>query len=168
MTISLKMHLIYAAYGRAMMRAHSLEMKLSTILMGHSIKNKRIPAPMKIKQMTFGLLVKTFIQEFRPSDYLEEELDNMVYFRNELAHRISDIVFNAIGGKGEWHEKIIIELSEIESYFAETDELLSPYFQECYEITNTSKETLLNIAQAIYPKLLEDDSFKSHYHRYST
>lgn len=78
----------------------------------------------------------------------------MVYFRNELAHRASEIIARA-ATYSEWHERAINEFSEIESFFLETKLLLSPYSEKCYEITKVSKEKVYEIAYSMYPGIRE-------------
>lgn len=147
---SLQLLLVHAAYGRAMISAHDLEMQLSAILMCHLIENEVDLSVEQIRRMTLGQLVRKFTSELKPSSALEEELDNMVYFRNELAHRASAIITRAATHE-EWHERAITELGEIESYFLETKLLLSPYFEKCYEITKISKDKIYEIASSLYP-----------------
>jgi hypothetical protein len=78
-----------------------------------------------------------------------EELDNMVYFRNELAHRISNfIVLKATSH--EWHDKVIKELGEIESYFNEAQEILLPYIEVCHKKLNLNEEKISEIAFSLY------------------
>lgn len=147
---SLQLVLVHAAYGRAMISAHDLEMQLSAILMCHLIGNEVDLTAEQIKRMTLGQLVKKFTNELKPSNVLEEELENMVYFRNELAHRASEIIACA-ATHIEWHERAIAEFGEIESYFLEAKLLLLPYFEKCYEITKVSKERIYEIARSMYP-----------------
>ena len=146
----LQMLLVHAAYGRAMMAAHGMEMRLTVFLMCHAIENNYPIALDSIKKMTFGVLVREFVKKYKPSEYLEEELDNMVFFRNDLAHRISDTLTRA-AAKDDWCDRVIRELTEIEGYFRETDELLNPYMERCHRITKTTYADLRRIAERIYP-----------------
>jgi hypothetical protein len=90
------------------------------------------------------------VKRFDPSDDLHEELDKMVFFRNELAHRISDAICRAATGS-EWREKVTKEMVEIEKIFGETNILLDPYMERCHRITKTNDADLKRIAELFYP-----------------
>lgn len=149
---SLQMIFVYAAYGKSMMSAHKLELKLLAIV---SCYPERLPEKCtaeSVGKMTFGALVNLFVKCFNPPEELIEELDNMIYFRNELAHRISNLII--LRAKSyEWHEAVIKELGEIDSYFKETREMLSPYIKECHKKLNVTEEKINKIAFVINPYL---------------
>ena len=87
-----------------------------------------------------------------PSGYLQEELDNMLYFRNSLAHRISETVLGEALDPG-WCLRVVTELSDIESYFRETNGLLECYVDEWLHANGYKKEKLFSIGKAIYKGL---------------
>ncbi|MGN6739603.1 hypothetical protein [Dyella sp.] len=145
----LQLMLVHAAYGRAMMKAHQLEMHLSTLLLCHAIENKLPSGPDHIKRMTLGTLAREFVEKYGPSDYVAEEIDNMVFFRNELAHRISEHIVRATTDE-EWHEKFIEELGEVEDMFVDTIKLLGPYMEQCYRFMGATHDDLLAIVNKVY------------------
>lgn len=144
--------LVQAAYGKAMMRAHHLELKLATFLMCHAVENNYKISHDAIKRMTLGVLVNEFINIYAPPEQIEEELDNMVFFRNELAHRISEsILLQSV--HDDWQQRVIDELATIEGYFRETDILLTPYMERSYSAINITEVDMLQVAKQIYPGL---------------
>ena len=147
--------LVDAAYGRAMRMAHLLESRLVTFLMYHAVENNYRIDRVRIKKMTLGVLSKEFIAKFNPSEQIEEELDNMVLFRNELAHRISDTIVTAAIHE-DWPERVVQELTEITSYFQDTLDLLEPYVEKGYRVLNASEEDLLRVVGKLYPGLKVD------------
>lgn len=147
---SLQMVFVHAAYGRSMMAAHRLEQSLLVILSCYPDNFPEKYTAEKIGKMTLGSLVNVFVNCFSPPEELVEELENMIYFRNELAHRISNFIISKTSSI-EWHDGIMRELGEIESFFEETNELLSPYVEACYKKLNLSKEKINEIAFSIYP-----------------
>lgn len=42
-----------------------------------------------LDRLTLGKFISEFTSRLSPSEYPAEELDNMLFFRNELTHRIS-------------------------------------------------------------------------------
>lgn len=145
----LQLMLVHAAYGRAMMKAHQLEMHLSTLLLCHAIKHKLPGDLSSIKRMTLGALSRGFVEKYNPSDEVAEEIDNMVFFRNELAHRISESIVRAAMDES-WHERFVEELGEIEGMFADTINLLDPYMEQCYRSMGVTRDDLLTIAKKVY------------------
>jgi hypothetical protein len=141
-----------AAYGRAMRMAHLLELKLVVLLMCHAVENNYPIDRESIKKMTLGALTKEFIAKFYPSNELAEELDNMVFFRNNLAHRISETIISAAVHEN-WSERVVDELVEIANFFRETINLLEPYMERSYRAMNASEEDLLKIVNRLYPGL---------------
>lgn len=144
--------LIQAAYGRAMLAVHHIEMKLVTYLMCYAVENSYSSDNDAIKRMPLGTLVREFVTKFVPSGQIEEELDNMVYFRNELAHRISQTIFHH-AAHDDWQQRVIEELATIEGYFHETDELLTPYMERSYGAIKITESDIYRVAQQIYPGL---------------
>ncbi|QNN47474.1 hypothetical protein H9L17_04875 [Thermomonas brevis] len=152
----LQAFLVDASYGRALRMAHLLESRLVTFLMCHAIENNYPIDKDGIKKMTLGVLVKEFIAKFNPSEQIEEELDNMVFFRNELAHRISETIISATVHK-DWQDRVVKELTEITGYFQETLTLLEPYVERSYRAMNVSEEVLLKIIGKLYPGIKVND-----------
>lgn len=106
--------------------------------------------PKSIKRMPLGALVKEFVAKYAPGDEIEEELDNMVFFRNELAHRIQETIVHATRDTN-WQERLIEELGTIESFFNDTEVLLQSYENRVYAALKVSKGALQHIAERIYP-----------------
>jgi len=121
---SLERHVLDAAYGRAMLEAHSLELCLANLLVLRLVDDgfsdeKYKSEYAKIKKKTMGKLISKVVEKYEISDYWQEELDNCLFFRNRLTHQISDdIVSSHINGDEE--NKLITELEEIKGYFIET------------------------------------------------
>lgn len=143
--------LVHAAYGRAMLAANALESKLCLFLMCHAVEGD-YAIPNSIKRMTLGALVNEFVARYAPGEEIEEELDNMVFFRNELAHRIQETIIYATTDM-DWPQRVIEELGTVESYFKDTETLLQPYEERAYSTLKVSKATLQNIAQRLYPDI---------------
>lgn len=145
----LQLTLVHAAYGRAMLAANSLESELCMYLMCYAIEGN-YAIPKSIKRMPLGALVKEFVAKYAPGDEIEEELDNMVFFRNELAHRIQETIVHATRDTN-WQERLIEELGTIESFFNDTEVLLQSYENRVYAALKVSKGALQHIAERIYP-----------------
>jgi len=146
---------VYAAYGRAMMAAHSLERRLAALLVTRAAdrrSSKEIfhAEQAEIDHLPLGPLIKRFISDFQPEERLVEELDNMLYFRNDLAHRISDLILCA-ARQEQWEEKVFTELTDITEYFRETREMLEPYAAEWFARHSISKHEVLTKVLAMYP-----------------
>lgn len=149
--------LVDAAYGRAMLSAHALERKLRTLLLIHFGEvrlnnNRRTAATEQIQRLTMGPLIEQFITAYKVEEHLQEELDNMLFFRNELAHRISDTIL----GKAlepDWRRRLVTELLEIESYFRETNQSLEHYIDEWLEANGFSKQQIISIGMGVYKGL---------------
>jgi len=142
--------LMHASYGRAMLAAHHMELRLSTFLLCNAIERDEPATHESFKKLTLGRLVNEFVNRFDPSEELREELDNMVFFRNELAHRISDTICRAATDSG-WREKVTKEMIEIERMFGETNVLLDPYMERLHRITKTTDADLRRITELAYP-----------------
>lgn len=144
--------MLHACYGKAVLSAHMLEMRLSLFMECHAVEHGYRASPEAIKRMTLGMLVNEFIEKHDPPDSLAEELDNMVFFRNDLAHRISSMIFSR-AADADWHDKIIQELIDIDSFFKETIALLNPYMENCYRVLGVTNSQLHSIAGRVYPGL---------------
>lgn len=150
-----RMLLVHAAYGKAMLRVHSIELTLATLLICQVIFStdkggQRESEISKIRRLPLGLLTARFVAEFSPSEALEEELSNTVFFRNELAHRISDTIISA-ALQENWEEKVIVELNDICGYFSDSIALLRPYKTKFVEMLGLTDKKLLDIVYAVYP-----------------
>jgi hypothetical protein len=144
--------MLHVAYGKALLTSHQLEMRLSMLLQCHAVEHD-YPAPQEaIKKMTLGVLVNEFIEKYDPPDSLAEELDNMVFFRNELAHRISSMIVHRTAAT-DWHDKVMQDLIDIEVFLRDTNELLNPYIEHCYHVLGMTKHQVRRIAQRVYPGL---------------
>ena len=113
--------LIWAVHGRAMMGAHRLEKKLSLLLVQRAIdtcpSNDSLEQAIEaIYRLTLGPLINRFLTEFSASENLAEELDNMLFFRNELTHRISDMALNAADRHTQWTSRLIEEIENIPTF----------------------------------------------------
>jgi hypothetical protein len=149
------MLVVEAAYGKAMLRAHGLERTLATLLICKATISNRQRAEqdaaiVRIKRLPLGLLIERFETEFSPSEELTEELSNLLYFRNELTHRISDTICNA-AMKAHWHEKVTTELNEISGYFADCRPLLQPHMAACQAELGLTDERIEELVLATFP-----------------
>lgn len=149
---------VYAAYGQAMLSAHALERKLCTLLMTRCVEPKsdenHFDKQMaEIKRLPLGRLIERFIEGFSVEGELQEELDNMLYFRNELAHRIAEMLLRKALDPG-WHNRLVTELLEIESCFRETNARLECYLDEWLNANGYKKELLVSMGKAIYKGLV--------------
>ena len=152
-----RLWLVYAAYGQAMLNAHQLEKKLSSLLIAREAETSYNAEQHKqifeeIDRLTLGSLVKRFLIEFSPSEEITEELDNMLYFRNELTHRISDMFLNA-NHHPQWESRLIEEIQNISTYFSETRALLDPYSKAYLDRAGLTPERLVTIGKALYPNI---------------
>ena len=148
--------LIWAVYGRAMMGAHRLEKKLSLLLVERATdtcpsSDLREQAIKAIDRLTLGPLIDRFLTEFAPSENLVEELDNMLYFRNKLTHRISDMVLNAANRQTQWTSRLVEEIENISTYFSETCALLEPYSKEWMDGKGITQERLDKVWARLFP-----------------
>lgn len=145
-----RMLLMHASYGRAMLAAHHLELRLSLFLLCNAIERDELTTRDSFKRLTMGGLVAEFVKRFSPGEELREALDNMVFFRNELAHRISDTICDAAKDTG-WREKVTKEMMEIEQIFSGINALLDPYMERCHRITKTTDADLKRITELVFP-----------------
>ena len=146
---------IYAAYGRAMLAAHSLELRLAALLItrlvGDNLPIQQVQtAQAKIEKLTMGQLIKRFLQEFKPSEDIKEELNHMLHLRNELAHRIAKLILHSAQAPN-WEAQLNAELAELTTYFGETREALQPYINDWINKHGVSNAELLNRGLTLYP-----------------
>ena len=136
---------VYAAYGKAMIAAHSLERRMAALLLvrrAEKIESKIAVEVTDIDRLTLGQLIGHFAHEFSPPAALTTELGNMLYFRNLLAHRISHKILSAAQKDG-WEENLVIELYEISGHFKETSEALQPYIDSCLSSFSLAYNSLM-------------------------
>lgn len=150
-----RLYAVFAAYGRAMLDAHGLELRLATLLsvrifFGGGPQDEQSKALTKIEQQPMGNLIRDFITHYRPSEALMEELDNMLYFRNELAHRISGMILLAAKNE-DWETPLIKELTEMSEIFNDTQKLLEPFMAECRNKVGVPEETMRELGRRLYP-----------------
>ncbi|SDU67695.1 hypothetical protein [Desulfobacula phenolica] len=145
---------IYAAYGRAVLFAHSLERNLVVLLStrlaeAHHMQKDVFEAEQsKIKKMTLGRLIKQACNEFKFSPYWAEELDNVLFFRNRLVHDISEIITDHMWEHGD-KNKIINEIDEIASYFEAADKYVLGIVFEWFDEKGVEKASLYEIAKGL-------------------
>ncbi len=147
---------IEAAYGRAVLAAHRLETTLYTLLSVHfsevSGSNKVLCQEReKLSKMTLGNLVERVISEFHISEYWQEELDNMLYFRNRLVHQIATDLSSSFLRHGS-KQRIVEELERIRSYFVETDEEMERMLFDCLAAKGITKEKIDKVVTQIMAK----------------
>jgi hypothetical protein len=146
---------VYAAYGRATIAAHSLERALSSLLIA-TLVDRKLPREKfeadvaRFERMTLGPLIERFNQWFSPAEELQEELDNMLYFRNKLIHDISGTVLHR-AREVDWEQRVIQELTDITTYFLETREMLRDYSEKWLTSHGLSYAKLLKIGIEMYP-----------------
>ena len=155
---------VHAAYGKAMIAAHSLELRIAAILFARAEEDVKIGKSVDsgaIDRLTLGQLINRFLLEFSPPEELAKELDDMLYFRNELAHRISKTILSAAQRK-HWEEKVVSELYEISSYFAEASHSLQPFIDAFLSKHGLTLEPLLDRLLVNYPGIRQgaNNSFK--------
>ncbi len=155
------MILVEGAYGRAMLRAHGLEMELASMLLCNAtatsrgqVVGERVTRLTKeqILRLPLGLLIKHFVAAFSVSEDIADELDNLLFFRNELAHRISRIILKGLSKQDHqgWPQ-VIRELKDIASFFDDADELLAPYRRASAAALGLTEDELVEAAGRIYP-----------------
>lgn len=142
---------VEAAYGAAVLKAYQLENSLVLLLTTKLIdefgdeSSDFQKAQEKVKRLTMGRLIDRVLKEFELSDYWGDELDNMLYFRNELVHNISwEIQSSRVEPNGK--ERLVEYLSEIQSYFVETNTEIMRLVFQWFEEHGISKEKLYKIA----------------------
>ncbi len=126
-----RLYAVYAAYGESMIASHSLEGHLKSLLVTHAHDQKLSKLDfdsekVKLDRLTLGQLIAKFCAAFNPTESLQEELENMLFFRNELAHRFAEIVLSAATERN-WEVKLVTQLHEWTQMFKETQQLLEPY-----------------------------------------
>lgn len=138
-----------------MLDAHGLELRLATLLsvrifFAGGPQDEQSKAFTRIEQQPMGGLIRDFITHYRPPEELMEELDNMLYFRNELAHRISRMILLAARKEG-WETLLIKELTEMSEMFNDTQKLLEPFMAEYRSKVGVPEETMHELGRRLYP-----------------
>lgn len=147
--------LVQAEYGKTMLRAHSLERRLATLLICHATfaedRKQSLESEInKIKRLPLGPLIEKFVETFPASEELVEELDHLLFFRNELAHRISDTIIYA-AMQADWEQRVVTELADIRSYFIDAEPMLEPYMETFKQKLGVSKAKMYEIMLKVYP-----------------
>jgi hypothetical protein len=150
-----RLYSVYAAYGEAILMAHSLEKHLAALLTCHATDLKLSKLEMareleKVSKMTMGQLAAKFCEIFNPDENVREELGNMLYFRNDLTHRISNSMLFAARER-DWDTKLLQELSEIAQMFVETRQLLKPYSEKWLAENQINMNEMVLKLLAFYP-----------------
>jgi hypothetical protein len=155
-----RMYAVYMAYGKSMISAHALERLLAAILVAYVCDTTPPGQPRsdgieRIDRMTFGQLLREFVSTHSPTDDLVEELENMLYFRNELAHRMADTITAAAMDK-DWEERLVQKLMEWDVMFRETSDLLRPIINGWVEEHKIDFEKVLSAVLKLYPGISTD------------
>ena len=118
----LQSYALQAAYGAAMLKANRLEFCLRTLLimqLNAKSDDELYKALSELQRLPLGRLIERVIQAFSIPDYWQEELDNLRWFRNQLAHQImDDISWNHLLEEDEW--ELISYLNQVGSFYEET------------------------------------------------
>jgi hypothetical protein len=150
-----RLFLVQAAYGKAMLQAHGFERTLATLLICHATfsRDRRKPLDARIagvKRLPLGPLIDEFVDAFSPDQNLIGELSNLLFFRNELAHRISDTILGA-ATQSDWEQQVVRELEEIRSYFVDVRPFLEAYMEAFRFKIGITEEQMLELARKVYP-----------------
>lgn len=158
-TPSEKLFMVEAAYGRALLRAHGIELMLSTWLIsaatarpGYQTSNPVAPA---IKRLTLGGLVRRFVAEASPSAELTVELHQILDLRNRLAHQVSDQLATAALSE-EWQERAATELWSMAEQFAACRQRLLPFAEQARAMAGISEEEVTAAIRSQYPSVRID------------
>ena len=145
---------VYAAYGRAMMAAHSLEARLAALLLTRLAAQFSKEAFRRerdeLDRLTLGSLIRRFIREFEPSERVTNSLRNALCVRNDLAHRISNRILMA-AQEARWEEGTTAELMEVADCFAGVRSELDPLVAKFFSALGIREQELLERELAKYP-----------------
>lgn len=149
-----RLYAVFAAYGRAMLDAHGLELRLATLLsvrviLAGGTEDEQSRTLARIEQQPMGCLIRDFIATYEPSEEIMEELDNMLHFRNELAHRVSRMILFASTNK-DWESHLITRLTEMSEMFSDTEKLIEPFMAEYRNKVGVPEATMHELAQRFY------------------
>jgi len=163
---SLKSLALHAAYGYAVMAAHRLELKLVSLAATRRVSNPTSTPSLfdddlsGLGKPTLGRLIEYVIAEFDVPEQLEEELDNMLYFRNRLVHHISNMILLA-ARKPRWRARVIRELAEIEGYFHATSREIDKMLDDWLHSTGLSRKKVRGRAKQMWRRIREGAVHKS-------
>ncbi len=161
-----RMWAVYAAYGKAMMSAHSLEGKLAALLIaresGESYTKTQFQTKReKIDKLTLGTLVERFLMEFEPTNEVTHALKTIVPIRNELVHRISKYILHATLIT-HWEEGVVSELLKITDSFLEVISKLQPFTDYWLSEIRIEYEELFQAELAKHPGISAQIAVKTH------
>lgn len=144
---------IEAAYGRAMLAANRLERVLVQLLLFEKHPELKDENDFKrelaaLSSLPFGRLIDEAERRLGLSEYWLDELDNLRWFRNELAHRAHEYTTSHLIDHGLW-EKVVVELDEIRSYFQEALKEFDARVLEQLETLGINKEKLFSVAREL-------------------
>jgi hypothetical protein len=136
--------------SRLALEAHRLENLISVLLATRIIEKKENYENCfkEIKGLVLGRLIKRLLYEFDIPAYWQEELDNALWFRNKLIHRISDDVSYVILKHGN-SAKLVEELYEIYGYFKETSEYIESLVFKWLDEKGITKEKMQTVVQKL-------------------
>lgn len=135
-----------------MLQAHSLELSLANLLMTNlvdqEIGEEKFKSELaRVKRLTMGRLIAEVIDRYEISDYWKEEFDNSLFFRNRLAHQISeDIISSHIREDGR--AKLISEMEEIIGYFREAKGEIERITDKWLILKGIERAQLLEVAKS--------------------
>jgi hypothetical protein len=146
--------LVQAAYGKAMLEAHGLERTLGALLICQATFSaddgpRREARIARVNRLPLGRLIEEFVEALSPDKHLIEELDNLLFFRNELAHRISDTILGA-AAQSNWEQRVVAELEEIRSYFVEAKPLLEAYMETFLVKIGITESQMMELMRKLY------------------
>lgn len=150
-----RMWTVYAAYGKAMMSAHSLESQIAALLltrasMAPGTKVQFQATRMKLDKLTLGPLIERFVVEFKPSEDLSRGLEALLPVRNELAHRVSTRILLA-AREVRWEEGVVSDLLRITESFLEAKSRIQPFADDWFAEMGVEYEQLLEAELAKHP-----------------
>lgn len=149
-----KLFLVEAAYGRAMLRAHGIEKMLATWLIcfacARSHESKWHEETVAIKRLTLGKLIQRFQAESAVSESLSSELLSLLALRNDLAHRVSDLLADAALTE-RWEEQAFLELTAMNERLAVCRTSLLPFMAEARALAGLSEEQVAIVIRETYP-----------------
>lgn len=145
---------LHATYGQAVLAAHALERTLISVILINTIDLKNIEKICagkeikRLKKLTLRNLIREVTQCIELSEYWREELDNMLFFRNLIVHEISDLIINGLLDKKSKYE-ISEKITEIKSYFTETNEYFSNLIYMWLEENGFNKELVIQTIKKV-------------------
>jgi hypothetical protein len=137
-----------------MLRAHGLEKAVATVVIcheTHALQDQELQtvAIAKIKKLPLGPLMKRFIEAAKPSEDIHAALEKVLYIRNDLAHRISDMILDAMV-EPAWTPRVTVDLEVACTAFAECRELLLPYVRRAEELLGVTEAHIAEVIRTSY------------------